>query len=777
MANLKAQFSELKQNTPKHVQWLLLIAAFIVVLILLTLLMRGDKKQANVGTNETVQAALNIDPDSLDWATTKVGEIKSQRFIISSNVPVKVDAIRLSKDILGLSKPKTTCTNIGQINQTISCTINLNYSPKSEMDATALSLFIDWRGADQPEKMNRTEKITIAIGAVSQQELSKPESVAVQKPPIKQEIESIAPSDVFSSDKNIEPESTKQFAAEEPAQDLKPQRKNEKTKAEACSDFSFPGYNSSGQQIGWIKPEKGNYKFHPFSDTACVAPTGYYNPDNGIITDINDPSKKIGTDAEHIGYGTISNGVIPQLSNPISSQSINKARQLTSAELIGQTYGKSSHVASAPPSDTSMLPSSFGSEATVSSRPYDRTFVLRQYKPIPATIVSEIRAVAGETRLPVTATVDRNVYSDNGRTVIIPAGTMMLGAVSDSDLPGPYKSIGRINIEWYRFVRPDGVEFNFTGNKPFSADAQGRTGVPGRGSTDYVEQFVMPMLTAVVPAAVNMIAPISDKFVNQIDLDNNTVTQTGQVRSSELAKNEIIKAWNNVAQKLLVDMIDNTVPPFSVAAGTRITVFSPNDLIVTCGQENGKKCAISPYDENYASTSSNVKKFTVGQSEPETLVGQVRSFNLDQYCDGKGSVSAAASTIQNAGLDYRTVVFYCQSNQYKAINNAKQNAVYQNQQQTSLTTKDDKGNTVKMQQGSKEYNEKVLGLKYNDDGTIKNPFEETKPTTAETSVITCDNGVSPDTNGCCPGETYTDMGDQGFNCCPSGGGDCFPPIK
>ena len=73
-----------------------------------------------------------------------------------------------------------------------------------------------------------------------------------------------------------------------------------------------------------------------------------------------------------------------------------------------------------------------------------------------------------------------------------------------------------------------GVEFNFTGDPnqdPFSADSQGRVGVPGHGSTDYVEQLVMPMLTAIVPAAVNMIAPISDAFINQIDLDNNTVVQ------------------------------------------------------------------------------------------------------------------------------------------------------------------------------------------------------------------------------------------------------------
>ncbi|MBQ8473594.1 MAG: hypothetical protein IJ500_01900 [Alphaproteobacteria bacterium] len=54
---------------------------------------------------------------------------------------------------------------------------------------------------------------------------------------------------------------------------------------------------------------------------------------------------------------------------------------------------------------------------------------------------------------------------------------------------------------------------------------------------------------------------------------------------------------------------------------------------------------------------------------------------------------------------------------------------------------------------------------------------ESKPESTETTEPvdkTCD---TPDENGCCPGEKYTDMGELGFNCCPETGGDCFPPIK
>mgnify|MGYP002627377569 CR=1 FL=1 len=101
---------------------------------------------------------------------------------------------------------------------------------------------------------------------------------------------------------------------------------------------------------------------------------------------------------------------------------------------------------------------SSGTDTVTNTVAYDRTFVLRQYKPIPATIVSDIRADPSlynqDNTLPVRATVDRNVYSDNGRTVIIPAGTLLLGYLTGK-MPGPYTAIGRMEINWYHFVLPN----------------------------------------------------------------------------------------------------------------------------------------------------------------------------------------------------------------------------------------------------------------------------------------------------------------------------------
>ncbi len=823
MNKLKKQFSDLRKNTPKHIQWLLLAAAFVVVLILLTLLLTHSEEEKLENADE-IKINLNITPDTIDWANVIVGESESDTIKISASAPVKIMEIRRDDDVPGLAAPQETCTSLSQVDSDISCSVVLNYAPTAAADAQATELYIDWRGVNEPDIMKNTSKIVLVLGAKNP-ELPEPEPVVIPEPEpepmpepapapvvepttyqqeIKNDLDAIAPADDFLFYDDVEPEPVITTTVDEPDYVRPP---------EACSDFAMPAYNLSGVQSGWIRPSGGAYYFHPFSDTTCSNPTGTYNPDNGIITDINNPGQKIGTDAEHIGYTTIQNGTLPQLSNPASvgTSSGGRARQATDEELgLGGTISPipqddkevGLYLTPAPAPD--VLVGTSSSTAVYSSDPFDRKFVLRQYKPIPATIVSEVRAdpslyncngnTCNNKTLPVRATVDRNVYADDGRTVVIPTGTLMLGYVT-GELPGPYQTVGRMNIEWYQFILPSGVEFNFHGEAPFSADSQGRVGVPGHGSTDYVEQLVMPMLTAIVPAAVNMIAPIADTFVNQIDLDNNTVVQSGTVRSSELAKQELITAWNQVAQKLLVDAMDNTVPPFSIAAGTRITVYSPSDLVITCGNDNSKECSVQNVQKasntedprNQRNEGWRDRPLTVDYADP-SWVGQVRSFDLSDFCtnqtdDGLWDIDEnQLNKIMQSGYDYRTVLAYCQSMNYQAISNAQQDALYQDQQkqfQANYGTVNSNAGGITGISGNQAYNEDILGLTYDDSGAIQNPFEST--TSTETApvenVITCEGGALPDEYGCCPGEIYTDMGEQGFNCCPEGGGDCFPPIQ
>lgn len=813
MKKIKQQFIDLRNTTPKHVQWLLLVAAFIVVIILLTLLLTGKKKNTStvvVDGGDDVPAEITLNPDMIDWSQTTVDEKKSVVVEVKTTAPVKIMDVRLNKKAAGLTF-NTNCTVVGEVTPGLPCTITVDYAPTAAADVHAVSLFVDWHSAQETDEMKKVKSMILSLGAIVTTPFIEPESEPTAPAITQPEPEPITP--MMAQPEPIltpavapmpEPDPAPMPVKEEIKRDIEtiaPSYSFDAPPAaaaiiaapEACSDFAFPGYDASGNQIGWIKPEHGAYYFHPFSDKDCDTPTGVYNPDNGIITDIKNSGKKIGTDADHIGYTVLSGGNLPQLSNAPQSRPVNKARQMTTEELDSVIGGGMASIVE--PVAKSDIEYESSGDTVISTPIYDRRFILRQYKPIPATIVSDVRADAvldkDNAHFPVRATVDRNVYADNGRTVIIPTGTLLLGYVT-GDVPGPYKAIGRMQIKWYQFVLPNGVEFNFESSDqdPFSADAQGRVGVPGRGSTDYMEQFVMPMLTAIVPAAVNMIAPVADRFVNQIDLDNNTVVQSGTVRSSELAKNEIITAWNQVAQKLMVDMMDNTVPPFTIAAGTRITVYSPVDLQVSCGDQKDKVCAVG-----YGSTKRrNVKAEwdTANPASDDSWVGQARSFNMSQYCrqNDRGvwevNSNMASDITQKSGYSYSTVAAYCQSMNYEAKNNAIQNAVYDNQtkqfENKKYEFKEMQGgvtstSNITNQIGNQKYNEEVLGLKYDDNGAIINPFQSTAPAAEAAAVVLCpDDGTVPDENGCCTGEVYTDMGDQGFNCCPAAGGDCFPPI-
>lgn len=771
----------MRDSTPKHIQWLLLVAAFIVVLILLTLLMTGQKKKSALSTRDEVPVDITLSTDTVNWADVTVGSKKKETITVQASGPTKV-SMGQNKEINGFTA-KSTC-GAAVINAKIFCNVFLEYAPTVATKAETLTLSIYYRGENEPEEMKSAKKVTIILGATAPVKVAEPapapKPVVIPEPefdeeefedeedeeeyvapqPAKQienDVKSIAPSDPFAS---------------APKAPTPPVVQQQPRPSESCSDFAFPGYDAYGTQIGWIKPERGGYYFHPFSDKDCKNATGVYNPTTGIITDINVAGKKIGSDGEHIN-SAIATGLVPTLTQSPRSGTATRASSTKPVGVMGKI-----ELEAAPVED--VIYATTDPSVVVATQPYDRTFILRQYKPIPATIVSDVRADVAldkdNMHFPVRATVDRNVYSDNGRTIIIPTGTLLLGYVT-GEVPGPYKAIGRMNIKWYQFVLPNGVEFNFDSGQPLSADAQGRIGVPGRGSTDYLEQFVMPMLTSIVPAAVNMIAPVADKFVNQIDLDNNTVVQSGTMRSSELAKNEIITAWNQVAQKLLVDMMDNTVPPFTIPAGTRITVYSPNDLMVAC--TTNEKCMVKQAPDKRAEPQWDK---AYADYNDGSWVGQARSFNLGNLCEPRNSdgvivakpYAQVESELQKLGYSYSTLIAYCQASNYEAINNAKQKAIYANQQDSSNQNSIASKGGV----GSQTYNEQVLGLKYNESGAIENPF--TKPASEKEKVedtsLKCLDGSNPDANGCCAGEVYTDMGEQGFNCCPESGGDCFPPI-
>ena len=96
MKSIKQQFIDFRSTTPKHLQWLLLIAAFIVVLILLTLVIKrthGKYKETNLIDEKTVEWSFK--PSDLEFKSVNVGDTKMETMKIIVTDTVFVEDIKI----------------------------------------------------------------------------------------------------------------------------------------------------------------------------------------------------------------------------------------------------------------------------------------------------------------------------------------------------------------------------------------------------------------------------------------------------------------------------------------------------------------------------------------------------------------------------------------------------------------------------------------------------------------------------------------------------------
>ncbi|MBL0929419.1 MAG: TrbI/VirB10 family protein [Alphaproteobacteria bacterium] len=127
-----------------------------------------------------------------------------------------------------------------------------------------------------------------------------------------------------------------------------------------------------------------------------------------------------------------------------------------------------------------------------SSFPVDRTRVITADRVIPATLQTSINSrLPGEVR----AIVTQNVMGADGRLVLIPARTALLGRYEGA-MPGGGTAAGggralrvgdvRLAIRWVRMIRPDGAHVVID---DAGYDAMGRSGLIGEVDNRVFERF------------------------------------------------------------------------------------------------------------------------------------------------------------------------------------------------------------------------------------------------------------------------------------------------
>jgi type IV secretion system protein VirB10 len=187
----------------------------------------------------------------------------------------------------------------------------------------------------------------------------------------------------------------------------------------------------------------------------------------------------------------------------------------------------------------------------------------------------------------VRAVVTENVWSFDGRRVLIPAGTRLVGEYKSGISQGQT----RVFVVWTRLLRSDGVSVQLGSN---GTDDLGRAGNAGVVDNHYVERFGAAIMLSVVGGAAQFLRSYGQNYNNTNGTGTIitttdpvtgaiTQTQTGvnqnqlSLQARQIAAQNVSQTLTNIAQEALRNSI-NIPPTIYLDQGTRIIVFVRRDL-------------------------------------------------------------------------------------------------------------------------------------------------------------------------------------------------------
>ncbi len=202
----------------------------------------------------------------------------------------------------------------------------------------------------------------------------------------------------------------------------------------------------------------------------------------------------------------------------------------------------------------------------VSSYPVDMSRMILKDKAIPAVLVHSVDT--RNTDPSATAIVERHIYSESGRNILIPAGSRLIGQAQSG---AGTDMVAKLKIEWQRLVRPDGATFVFSGQ---SGDAQGRGGVAAYLDDQLLKKYGKPVLTSTVTSAIAYMMAVNDEVLT----NSYGVTATSaRAEAAKDARENFIESMQEIFNQLIEQSTQIPVVVY-VPSGTRLTVFANEDL-------------------------------------------------------------------------------------------------------------------------------------------------------------------------------------------------------
>lgn len=204
----------------------------------------------------------------------------------------------------------------------------------------------------------------------------------------------------------------------------------------------------------------------------------------------------------------------------------------------------------------------------------DRSAKARQIDRIDAmipegTLIPGILETAINSDLPgqIRAITSQDVYSFDGRRILIPTGTRLIGEYQSEVTRGQK----RIFVIWTRLLRDDGVTVRLNS---IGTDSLGRSGLTGRVDNKWRERFGSAILLSIVGAGSSYLTGYGS---NQYSSGSGNDGSSDSDRAAELARETIARTFSDMANQALAENLK--IPPtISVHQGERIFVYVRQDL-------------------------------------------------------------------------------------------------------------------------------------------------------------------------------------------------------
>lgn len=232
-----------------------------------------------------------------------------------------------------------------------------------------------------------------------------------------------------------------------------------------------------------------------------------------------------------------------------------------------------------------------GDEPVTSTYPVDRSRMITADRYIPAVLENHISTDIPSGR--ITAVIENNVFGADGRNILIPGGSRVVGIYQfggggnaggsggSNNGGGSNSPTGsRAEVVWTRIIRPDGAAIK-VGNQ--TADVMGRRGLSGDLDRRLFERYGEPLLLSMLATATTLAFTDDNSQVSSftgLNFSGNLGTfSTEEVSKGEVAARSFASSLLEIARDLVINSADLR-PILRIPAGTRFVIMPTSDIVM-----------------------------------------------------------------------------------------------------------------------------------------------------------------------------------------------------